>query len=121
MPAKLIYVVDDQDLVLRTLVRCVKRLRPEDSVASFSAPQELLKSAFDGRWPDLVITDLDMPDINGEQLASSLKYAGFAGAVVMITGNGDIAVPPPHVDDLLHKPYEMKDLGEILDRHLDRP
>lgn len=121
MPAKTIFLVDDQDLVRKTLVRCVKRFRPDDTLVDFSSPSDLLKAALEGRWPDLVITDRDMPELTGERLASDLKRAGFAGPVIMITGNAEILVPPAHVDDLVKKPFEMKELSETISRHLDPP
>jgi len=117
---KLIFLVDDQDLVRRSLVRAIARFRPEDTVVDFFSPRELLKTVLEGRKPDLILTDRNMPELDGDTLASNLKYTGYEGSVVMITAD-DIVTPPPHVDELMKKPYEMKDFREMLDRHLDRP
>lgn len=119
MPAKLIFLVDDQDLVRRMMVRSINRFRPEDTVVDFFSPAELLKSVLEGRRPDLILTDRDMPELTGEELASNLKYTGYTGSVIMITGNDEMVTPPPHVDELLKKPFEMKDFVEMLSRHLD--
>ena len=119
MPKK-IFLVDDQDLVRRTLVRTVRHYRRDDDVTDFASPVELLNAVLDGRAPDLILTDRSMPELDGETLASNLKYAGFRGSIVMITGD-EVLTPPPHVDEVLRKPYDLREFGAMLTRHLDTP
>jgi|GEM_PF-6236318 len=116
--SKTIFLVDDDASVRTVLERLVRRLRPDDAVIAFSSPRDLLLAALDGRWPHLVLTDRDMPEYAGEELASRLAYAGYRGWVVMITG-GELVVPPAHVDEIIRKPFTREEIEEMLTRRLD--
>lgn len=73
---------------------------------------------------DLVITDLEMPLMEGNELAASLKLLAPSLPVLMITASdrahGDIE---NLVDYLLRKPFTVNDLrcalGELLSARLD--
>lgn len=119
--AKKIFLVDDDDSVRKTLFRLLRRHRPDDAVTEFSDPADLVRMALEGRWPDLVVTDRDMPGMNGEELAHRLKYAGYTGVVIMITGNDAIVVPPKDIDHVLHKPFESKEVLATVAHYLDAP
>jgi len=63
-------------------------------------------------WFDLVITDLAMPDMGGDQFASSVKQVASDKPVIMITGFDDKVetVNRSHVDLVLPKPLSQKQL-----------
>lgn len=67
---------------------------------------------------DLVITDLDMPNMTGDQLAAAIKDRAPQMPVVMITAHADmLPVPgrkPPGVDVLLGKPFFLQDLRNAI-------
>jgi len=62
----------------------------------------------------LVITDQSMPDMNGAQVASSIKSMAPATPVILLTGFGDEMQAqgslPDSVDLVLGKPVSMADL-----------
>lgn len=70
---------------------------------------------------DLVITDLDMPNLNGPQLIKWLKQEKPQMPIVVISGRIDeltkeiIAIT---VDGVLCKPFEMKELEKIVAENL---
>jgi YesN/AraC family two-component response regulator len=69
---------------------------------------------------DLVLTDLSMPRMNGEQLAAAIKSRAPHVPVIMITGFGAMLLPtgkePDNVDLLLSKPVSAADLTRAIVR-----
>ena len=69
---------------------------------------------------DLVLTDLSMPRMNGQQLASAIKSQNPDIPVIMITGFGAMLLPeggqPEDVDLLLSKPVSAGDLSRVIAR-----
>lgn len=81
-------VVDDDDGV-RDFVANVLEMRGEAEVARFRCPQEAL-TVFSAT-PDqfqFVITDLDMPGMNGIELCRQLRALAPELKVVLATGGG---------------------------------
>lgn len=81
-------VVDDDDGV-RDFVANVLEMRGEAEVARFRCPQEALTAfrAAPGEF-EFVITDLDMPGMNGIELCRRLRALAPELKVVLATGNG---------------------------------
>jgi signal transduction histidine kinase/DNA-binding response OmpR family regulator len=69
---------------------------------------------------DVVITDLGMPDVDGRQVAQTVKSLLPHTTVVMLTGWGrqmnEDRERPPYVDNLLSKPPRAAELREVLAR-----
>ena len=81
-------VVDDDDSV-RDFLACVLEMRGVADVSSFRSAGEAL-AAFSAT-PDqfqFVITDLDMPGMNGIELCRRLQAVSPQLKVVLATGNG---------------------------------
>ena len=68
---------------------------------------------------DVVVTDLAMPDMNGDKLAAAIKLAAPATSVIMLTGFGDMmevaGERPEGVDLVLKKPVTLLSLRRALD------
>lgn len=79
--------------------------------------REGLKQFCVGKF-DVVITDRDMPDMNGDELAAALKQLAPKQDVIMLTGYGDmmtyVSEIPEGIDDLLGKPITLSDFREAL-------
>jgi CheY-like chemotaxis protein len=74
-----------------------------------------------GRSPfDLVITDLDMPQVDGLHLASSIKERSPNTPVLMITARGKEEVKDSNVDALMSKPFSLAELEEAVHRLVPR-
>lgn len=80
----------------------------------------------EGNIPDLIITDLDMPNLNGEEFIKNLRRSGYYKDVpfVIITGynNKDqkVRIMKLGVHDFFIKPFNPKDLlfsAEIALKH----
>ncbi len=75
--------------------------------------QEALALFEKGKF-DVVITDLAMPLMRGDELAAAIKARNPKQPVVMITAYAEMLGPPEHppqgVDYILSKPFVLEDL-----------
>jgi DNA-binding NtrC family response regulator len=81
---KLVFVVDDEPSVANTLTAILKR--GGYSVRSFTEPLQALEALADPP-PDLLMTDVVMPELNGVQLADKVLQKCPACKVLLISGN----------------------------------
>jgi CheY-like chemotaxis protein len=102
-----ILVVDDDPKVLNVLVRLLQTRGHE--VESADSGREALAAA-QRRPPDVVITDLGMPDMNGRQLAASLRNLYPSLPVILVTGDTDTGEEDDTIDAIINKPFKIKDL-----------
>ena len=71
-----------------------------------------------GFVPDLILTDINMPSINGWELITYLKKSNLYGHIPVITLSSDNIKEMDYkdlsitIDDSLQKPFEPKDLLE---------
>ena len=67
---------------------------------------------------DIVITDMNMPDVNGYAVAQAIKAESPNTPVILITGAGNTARDSGSlsacVDTVLHKPIRMEDLNSVI-------
>ncbi|MBM4130883.1 response regulator, partial [bacterium] len=100
-------VVEDEDEV-RALVVDVLRQHRAEVTASSSAGAALAAAAATGPF-DVLITDLVMPGMRGDELASRLTSQGRVRQVVFMSGYHD-ARPEPPDGAVLAKPFAVRDL-----------
>jgi two-component system, NtrC family, C4-dicarboxylate transport response regulator DctD len=91
------------------------------SVRAFPAAKHLLSGM--SPTPDMVISDLRMPEIDGIGLVHALRDMGMALPVVLLTGHGDVAHAVEAIragaEDFLEKPYDSAHLLSVIRRTLD--
>ena len=80
------------------------------AIQTFRDPRMLLEAIEEGNHPELVITDYEMPEMKGDQLAQALRSAGYAAPILMITGREDLE-KPEFVTCLLRKPVRKAQLN----------
>lgn len=77
-------------------------------------------AAFDREEPDLVITDLSMPETSGRELAEHVKASGRPVPVIMISGFAHLLAAedkkPEGVDLILGKPFTQDELRDAIER-----
>jgi CheY-like chemotaxis protein len=118
----LIYVVDDSKVVLKmfeaSLIPMGCRVKSFDN--PFEAIEWVEKSA-----PDLLFTDLNMPEISGIELASTLRSNGGVPdfPIVMVTTQGfgdDIEQALlAGVDTFIQKPFTSEELADAINQLTD--
>lgn len=84
-PKPLVYIVDDDDAV-RDSLDAYLTLKGMN-VAVFGSAQELL--GHENALPNLLIIDVNMPEIDGFMLLETLRNRGNGAPAVLITGLGD--------------------------------
>jgi len=111
-----VLVVDDQEEIRRIISRLISFLGYE--VVTAGNGREGLQ-LFSLSPFDLVITDLDMPVVDGLTFAYSIKERSPHTPVVMITGNGWEASQGGPVDLVMHKPFSLADLENAIQMFLN--
>jgi PAS domain S-box-containing protein len=111
---RILFVEDDMDQIA-TVPRVLGKLGYE--VTAHSSAAEALRALDTDRF-DLVLTDFDMPDVNGVEFARRLLSIRPGLRVVMISGRlhtGDIPADlPENIVRVLAKPYTQAALSEAL-------
>ncbi len=114
-----VLVVDDDPVTLECLGETVKLLGLNVLAASDGA--EALK-LFEEHQPNLVVTDVRMPNMDGLSLTHQLKVRCPDCPVIIVTGYGDestaVAALKAGACDYLHKPFQISELKNTLDRAL---
>ncbi len=79
---------------------------------------------FDAEQPELVMTDIKMPGMDGLEVLSKIKAISPDSEVIVITGHGDmeLAIKALNLDatDFLNKPVKREDLEKALQLSADR-
>jgi CheY-like chemotaxis protein len=102
MQTSLSFILEDEGFVVTT-------------VSTGKAAFEKIQSSFhNDQMFDLLITDIQMPELNGLQLIKSISQAGIILPVIVITGYGDkqtlIELIRLGCDGFLPKPFEPVDV-----------
>ena len=115
--ASRILIVDDNPEVLRLVARMAAMLGYHPTIAEdgVDALFHLAKVHF-----DLVITDYDMPFIDGYQLADQIKEKHFGTRVIIMTGHcekevEDLLDGSGIIDGMLLKPFNLKNMKEKIE------
>jgi two-component system chemotaxis response regulator CheY len=119
-----ILIVDDS-AILRAAIRKVIRLAGiEDGRIHEAGNGREGLEVLDRVWIDLVLLDLNMPVMDGEEFARQLRarpeLAGVALVVVSSEANKERLqrLRDLGVTDMLHKPFEPEDLRRLVDKVL---
>ncbi|WP_059051965.1 response regulator transcription factor [Paenibacillus senegalimassiliensis] len=74
--------------------------------------------------PDIVLTDIYMPYINGIEMIEQLKSEGFAGRFVILSGYNDFEYARTAlrlgVDDYLTKPVTLEQIASVLTTTIEK-
>lgn len=103
-----ILVIDD-DMEMREVIAELLTLDGNDVLVAEDGVQGL--EQYKNQLPDLVITDLEMPRMNGIELIESLQAEFVDVPFIVITGSSDMALIEDVLDldanRILHKPFEV--------------
>lgn len=117
VPALKVLVVDDEEPVVTVLVETLSALGL-DVAAAIGGRQGLER--FGETRPDLVFTDLGMPDLNGWDLAQAIKGSRPETLVALVTGWGTQIEPGAArargVDFIMPKPFALDDVEGVVRR-----
>lgn len=108
-----VLIVDDSPSSLKSAVRALEKnyniIKAEDGIDALDKMKE--------QKPDLVVTDVDMPRLDGLQMVTIMKESLILSdiPVIVVTGNVELHFKigvHEGVDSFLPKPYSSEDLLE---------
>ncbi len=110
-----ILVVDDEEM-LRELIGSVLAVGGHTVITAANG-REALDKFFSEKF-DLIFTDRAMPEMNGDEMARTIKHVSPQTPIIMVTAYGFAmngkAVKPEGVDRVVHKPFKANDLLEAV-------
>lgn len=125
-----ILLLDDEPLMLRLLTHQLAKLGFAEVVSRERALDALALLEGDIAAIDLVFCDLQMPEMDGVEFVRHLARIGYAGGLVMVSGEDDRVLRTAeklaqahrlHVLGVLHKPVSPAQLQQMMESHVARP
>ena len=120
---KKIFVIDDE-LSIRMLLE--NYLGKKYDVITKSDGQEGIKFLEEGNIPDLIVADIQMPNLDGYELLKQVRASGFFKDIPMIMLSG-IESSQERVkclrlgaDDYIVKPFNPEELSLLIDNLISR-
>ncbi len=115
--ARRLLLVDDDQTVCETMARM---LSLDGHTAELAAGgEEALDKFAPGKF-DLVILDLEMPGMQGDELAAEIRKRAPSQPIVLVTAYGEMLNAmkecPPCVDLVLGKPFGFETLRVALEK-----
>ncbi|MCL2068802.1 MAG: response regulator [Oscillospiraceae bacterium] len=116
---KKILAVDDVSVFLKSLTMQLKN-HPYDLMCTSSAKFAL--RYLQANRPDLFILDIEMPDINGFELAEKIRELGHTAPIIFLTGESHkdsiVKALQIGVADYILKPFHKEQLLEKIEKHI---
>lgn len=115
-----VWIVDDDDSVRWVLEKALQRA--EMNVRGFSAPVDALEAlGVNGNGvPDVLITDIRMPGMNGLDFAARIQKLGISLPVIVITAHADldsaVAAYQSGAFEYLPKPFDIDEAVSLVRR-----
>lgn len=119
----MILAIDDEPSVLMIIQYFFKE---KFAVEVKNTAEDALKWMQHGNIPDLIICDLNMPDINGGEMVKLIRSSGFFSSIPLIILSGaesseqKIEVLNAGADDFMVKPFNPKELEARINSILRR-
>ncbi len=121
MRPPVVFVVDDEEQICALLTRTLAR--DGSTVQAFSSANAAL-AAIGTTRPDLLVTDMMMPELSGLELAQRAKAILPELSVVLITGYASIEnvldAMRSGIDDFVTKPFSASEIRAVVSRVLER-
>lgn len=118
-----ILVVDDEELIQRNVCSKIKRLKHTSNYVTYTADSvfEAMQKFMDVK-PDVIITDICMPEGSGLILAEKIRKLDDSVIIFMLSGYDDFSYVRKAfllgVNDYLLKPLSVSELDEKLSAQL---
>lgn len=116
-----VFAVDDSKMILNIYRSVLHNLGCEPVLFEF--PADAIAKVKEEK-PDLVFTDLNMPDINGIELTKSIRdhYSQSQLPIIMVTTQNEShdneAAQAAGISTILHKPFTEDSLKAAMDEYL---
>lgn len=115
-------IVDDDEVILKSLSGWLKYRDWNVTTACDGA--EAFRKVTEKKDFDIVLTDYNMPRMDGLVLAEKIKYMDPLIRVILVTGTCRNILKREiniiYIDDVLYKPFSLDELDCILDECIAR-
>ena len=117
MSANKILIVDDEEIIVKLLSMSL-RSDGYETLSAYNGEQGL--EVFKSESPDIVVTDIKMPGMDGLELLKKIKEIDDEKEVIIVTGHGDIdstiTALQYGASDFINKPVRDESLAIALER-----
>ena len=109
-----VLAIDDQDFILETIKDVLKEMG--HGFTGFTSPDEAIKNFRPNQY-DVIITDLEMPGMNGQEFAENIKAIEPTIPIILLSGwfidlKDDKAMTKV-IDFTLPKPFTVEDIQKL--------
>jgi two-component system response regulator YesN len=113
-------IVEDEDIIRRGLIETIDWQEMGAEVRGSAADGEEALAVISKVSPDVVLTDVRMPVMDGLELARKLQEIDSSIQVIFLTSHADFEYAREamrlHVDDYLLKPVDEDELSAVMKR-----
>ena len=110
--AKRILVVDDEDVIREVIAKKIESSLGYEAVEAANGREALAKILENP--PDLIITDLRMPEMDGLELLNEIRSRHFTTPVIILTGYGSMEDAMQAIrlgaSSFLRKPFDISEV-----------
>jgi len=116
----IVFVVDDEELALKSLTDAIRSVRPEAQIFPFQDPNKALQLLEGGAKPDVIFSDIQMFEMTGIHFAHLVKVIYPHVNIVFVTGYNEYMMDAIrlHASGYLLKPVDEDRLREQFDNLL---
>lgn len=103
-------IVDDASINRYVLHRYIDKILKNVNIQESNSGKKVLEGVCDY---DIILMDIKMPDMNGDEVAKQLRERGFQGVIIGITGQVEITpsiIKEGFMDDCIDKPVNIQEL-----------
>ena len=113
MDKQKILIVDDKDMIGKIIIACLGR---EYDCRYFDSPKPVLEEMEGGNLPDLIISDIRMPGMRGDEFLHFIKGSELFGGIRMVMLSSEdstserIQLLQAGAEDYIVKPFNPMEL-----------
>ena len=114
-------IVDDEQYAIDRLSRLLESIEIIEIVNTFTNSKEFLKN-FQKEKPDLIFTDVEMPEMSGIELVKQIKKDGYNPNVIFVTAFDHYAIKAIKFSavDYILKPINITEFIEAVNKVIQK-
>ncbi|ABC27238.1 sigma 54-dependent transcriptional activator containing CheY-like receiver domain [Hahella chejuensis KCTC 2396] len=117
----MVYFIDDDRHILQSVGQTLELEGLQ--VETFLSAEEALRN-LQTDWPGVLVSDINMPGMDGLQLMQALQKVDSETPVILVTGHGDISTAVSAMRegayDFIEKPFSNERLLDTIRRAMDK-